>query len=108
MTFGQRIRQLRLSKGLSLRKLAPLVGVGFAYLCRVENERLNFGDYPSEALIHKLADVLDGDEDELLLLAQKVPPLIKKRLFERPEAFRQLAAMTDKELDKMLGVGTEG
>lgn len=102
MTFGQKIRQLRLGKGLSLRKLAPLVGVGFTYLSRVENERLNYGDYPSEALIHKLADVLGGDEDELLLLAHKVPPLIKKRLFERPEVFRQLATMSDRELDKML------
>jgi hypothetical protein len=63
---------------------------------------LNFGDYPSEALIHKLADVLDGDEDELLLLAHKVPPMIKKRLFERPEVFRQLATLSDMELDKML------
>ncbi len=102
MTFGQRVRELRLSKGLSLRKLAPMVGVGFTYLSRVENERLNYGDYPSEALIHKLADVLDGDEDELLMLAQKVPPTIKKRMMERPDVFRAVAKCDDQALDRLM------
>src|SRR6266436_1853344 len=71
--FGQRVRQLRLAKGLSLRDLAPKVGVGFTYLSKVETGRLDFGSYPSEALIHKLADALEADEDELLLLAEKIP-----------------------------------
>ena len=61
MTFGKRVRQLRHAQGWSLRDLAGKVGVGFTYLSRVENERLNFGDYPSDALIHRLADALDAD-----------------------------------------------
>ena len=64
MTFGERVRQFRHAKDWSLRDLASRVGVGFTYLSRVENERLNFGDYPSDALIHRLADALDADEDE--------------------------------------------
>ena len=51
-TFGQRIRELRQAKGWTLRELAPKVGVGFTYLSKVENSRLDFGEYPSEALIH--------------------------------------------------------
>ena len=38
-----------------MRDLAEKVDVGFTHLSRVENERLNFGDYPSDALIHRLA-----------------------------------------------------
>ena len=40
--FGDRIRELRKAKGYSLRQLAPLVGVGFSYLSKVERGRLDF------------------------------------------------------------------
>lgn len=103
MTFGERVRQLRHTKNLSLRKLAPKVGVGYAYLSRVETGKLNFGDYPSDALIHRLADELDGDEDELLLLAERIPEKIRLRVLQRPDAFRALASCTDKMLDEVLG-----
>ncbi len=43
-TFGQRIRELRKSKDYSLRKLAPLVGVGFTYLSKVERGKLHCDD----------------------------------------------------------------
>jgi ribosome-binding protein aMBF1 (putative translation factor) len=41
MKFGQRIRQLRQSKGWTLRDLAAKVEVGFTYLSKVENEKLD-------------------------------------------------------------------
>jgi transcriptional regulator with XRE-family HTH domain len=100
--FGQRVRQLRRAKGLSLRDLAPEVGVGFTYLSKVENGRLDFGDYPSEALIHRLAEALGADEDELLLLAEKVPEKIRRRVVERPEVFRKFATLDDTTLDGLL------
>ena len=84
MTFGQQVRELRTAKKLSLRALAPKVGVGFTYLSKVENGKLDFGDYPSETLIRKLAKALDADLDELFLLAQMVPDRIRKRVLERP------------------------
>lgn len=102
MTFGQRVRELRRAKKLSLRTLAPKVGVGFTYLSKVENCKLDFGDYPSEALIRKLAVALDADLDELFLLAEIVPDRIKKRVMERPDAFRRLAELKDRELDVVL------
>ena len=82
--------------------LAARIGVGFTYLSKVENERLDFADYPSDDLILRLAQALDADADELLILAQKIPPKIKKRVLERPDAFRQLAGLDDKELDSLL------
>lgn len=103
MTFGKRVRQLRHAKEWSLRDLAAKVDVGFTYLSRVENERLNFGDYPSEALIHRLADALEADEEELLILAKKVPDRIRKRVLQRPDVFGALAECDDKTLDKVLG-----
>src|SRR5262249_49697047 len=51
MTFGERLRQLRTEKGLTLRQMALKVGVGFTYLSRVETGRMTYGDYPSEELI---------------------------------------------------------
>lgn len=101
--FGQRVRELRLARGMSLRDLAPLVGVGYTYLSKVENGRLDFGDYPSDALIHRLADSLKADEDELLLLAERIPDDIKKRVLQRPDAFRMLARCDDATLDKVIG-----
>jgi len=102
MTFGERVRELRKAKGLTLRQLAPQVGVGFTYLSRVENGRLNYGDYPSESLIHKLAEALDANEDELLLLAEKIPERIRRRVIERPEAFRQFAELDDESMDRVV------
>jgi hypothetical protein len=43
-----------------------------------------------------------ADEDELLLLAQKVPDRIRKRVLERPDAFGKLAGLDDEALDRVL------
>ena len=102
MTFGMRVRHLRHAKGWSLRDLAAKVDVGFTYLSRVENERLNFGDYPSDALIHRLAEALEADEEELVILAKRVPERIRKRVIQRPDAFRAFANCDDKTLDKLM------
>lgn len=102
MRFGQRIRQLRKAKGYSLRRLADAVGVSFTYISKIENEKLDFGDYPGEDLIRKLAAALNVDADELLILAKKVPEGIKKRVIERPDAFRRFAQLDDETIDRLL------
>jgi transcriptional regulator with XRE-family HTH domain len=102
MIFGERIRELRKAKNLSQRGLADKVGVSFTYISKIENEKLDFGDYPSEDLIRKLAKSLGVDADELLLLAEKIPKQIKKRVMERPDAFRKFAQLDDNALDKLL------
>lgn len=102
MTFGERVRGLRKAKGLTLRALAGQVGVNFTYLSKIECGKLDFGDYPGEGLIVKLAKALEADEEELMLLAEKVPDSIRRRVIERPDAFRQLAKLDDKALDRVL------
>jgi transcriptional regulator with XRE-family HTH domain len=102
MRFGERVRQLRLAKNLTLRDLAARVQVGYSYLSRCETGTLAFADFPGEALILKLAAALDADADELLLLAQKIPPQIRERVLQRPDAFRKLARLDDDALDRVL------
>ena len=102
MKFGDKLRQIRHSRGLSQRVLAGKVGLNYTYLSKIENDRLDFSQFPSEATIRKLAQALETDEDELLLMAEKIPDAIRKRIVERPEAFRKLAALDDQALDQVL------
>jgi transcriptional regulator with XRE-family HTH domain len=102
MTFGERLRELRRAKNLSQRGLAEKVDINFTYLSKVESEKLDFAQYPSEELIRKLAKALDADVDELLLLAKKIPPDIRERVIERPDAFRKIASLDDETLDAVL------
>ena len=100
--FGDRVRQLRRAKGLGQRALAEMVGISFTYVSKIENEKLDFGDYPSEELILKMAAALGADEDELLILAKKIPERIRNRVLERPDAFRKIANLDDEALNRLL------
>lgn len=102
MTFGARLRELRKAKNLSQRALAENVGINFTYLSKVESEKLDFAQYPSEELIRRLAKALEADVDELLLLAKKIPSDIRERVIERPDAFRKIASLDDNALDEIL------
>lgn len=102
MRFGDRVRQLRKAKNLGQRALAKEIGVSHTYVSKIENEKLDFGDYPSEELIGKIAKALDADEYELLLLAEKIPEQIRKRVMEQPAAFRKIAQLDDETLQKLL------
>jgi DNA-binding XRE family transcriptional regulator len=73
MRFGEKVRALRKEKSLGQRALADVVGVSFTYISKIENHRLDFGDYPSEEVIKKLAAALDADPTDLLVLAEKSP-----------------------------------
>lgn len=102
MKFGERVRTLREACLLTQHILAERMGVSVSYISKVENERLHFGDYPSEKFIHRLAMELDADEDELLLLADKVPESMRQRIRERPDAFRAFAMLDDRSMDELL------
>jgi transcriptional regulator with XRE-family HTH domain len=93
VTFGKKIKELRIRARLSQRDLAERVakrlkdedrrGFDFTYLSKIENDRLEH--YPSASAILALAAVLNeelstlsgedlADSDELLALAGKPPP----------------------------------
>ena len=102
MNFGNRIRELRQGRDLTLRDLAKNVKVTFTYVSKIENGKLSFGEFPSDELIVKLASALDADADELLLLAEKIPEAIRRRVLERPDVFRKIATLDDKRLDAVM------
>ncbi len=102
MRFGDRVRMLRRIAQSDSTRASATDGSQQFRTSQVENERLHFGDYPSEKFIHKLAHELQADEDELLLLTERVPASLKKRIFERPEAFQQFAHLSDSEMDSLL------
>lgn len=102
MKFGERIRGLRRERKLDQRALAKTVGVSFTYISKIENEKLDFGDFPSEDLIRSLASALQADTDELLLLARKIPLRIRERVLQRPDVFRRLADLDDAALDSLM------
>lgn len=101
MKFGSKVRVTRLMRGMTQQELAKRMHVSVSYISKVENERLHFGDYPSEKFIHKLADELDADEDELLVLADKVPARLREKIRKRPELFRAIAGMDEFALDRL-------
>ena len=103
MNFGEYVKTLRNNCQLTQAQLAKRLDVSMSYISKVERGRLHFGDYPSEKFIHKLAEELDADEDELLMLADKVPLSIRRRIRERPEVFQVIAKMNDKQIDKLMG-----
>lgn len=72
MEFGKRVKELRLQKGLTLRKLAKSVKLNFTYLSKIENGKVEYT--PSADKIRAIANALHADEIELLKLANKVPP----------------------------------
>ena len=107
MGFGDRVRELRTQRGLSQRALGERVGVSFTSISKVENGKLGSGGYPSGALIRRLA-ALDAGGDELLVLAEKSPESVRRRFFERPDAFRQIARLGGKTLDRLLAPMGDG
>ena len=102
MQFGRRVRELREQQGWTQKELADRLDVSVSYISKVENERLHFGDYPSVKFVHKLADELDADEDELLLLSDRVPERIRKQIQARPELFEALVGCDNETLDWVL------
>ena len=102
MQLGQRVRELRDLQDFTQKDLAERIGVSVSYISKVENDNLHFGDHPSTKFIHKLADELDADEDELLLLSDRVPDALRQRICERPEVFNAVADLDDKAMDQLL------
>lgn len=101
MDFGERLRQLRLNKALSQRKLAKKVGIDFTYLSKIERGRMS---PPSQETILKLAGALDADPDELLVLADRVPDDVKDvvtKSAKLPAFLRELRDLNDDDIEAL-------
>jgi PAS domain S-box-containing protein len=107
MTFGQRIRELRRTKGLTQRDLAKKAGISYAYVSKLETGTMS---PPRHRVIQTLARILgatDRETDELFGLAGKIPQellgkvdaeTIKtlRSLGNAPEAGRRISARSRK------------
>ena len=86
ITFGERLRQLRLAAGITQQALATAIGVGFPYVSKLEKPG---GAMPGAELIAKIAAHLKLDEattTELFTLAEKIPPAVEQLIAKEPEA----------------------
>ncbi len=87
MEFGQILKELRSSRGLGIKSLAPDLGVTYSYLSKLENSQSR----PSDDFVGRVASYFAYDKDTLLLAASYVPPELMNILREHPdEAVRLL------------------
>ncbi len=102
MSFGERLRALRLERRLNQKELASAAGIDVTYLSKLENGRL---EPPAEDTIRRLARVLEVEPTELLLLAHKVPSDLKPIITATPMVPRFLRAarnLTDEEWEALI------
>lgn len=96
MTFGERIRELRKAKRMTLRDLAKKVDKDFTYLSKIENstpDDQGNPTVPSAKLIIALADALDTEADALLMLAMKIPSSVNE--WPREKGFQEFYRAMD-------------
>lgn len=71
--FGQKIRELRQEKGLTLAEVAELTGFTASSISQYEMERR---DNPSRATIERFAKALDTTPDYLMSAEKREPSVI--------------------------------
>ena len=81
MTFGNLLRKLRYQHNIGIKKLAAEINVDYAYLSRIENDKLK----PSERAIERISKYFNYSKDELMILGDKIPDDIKVILRDNPE-----------------------
>lgn len=91
MSFGRKLKSLRVSGGLTQRELAALLEMDAAYLSRIENDKPNHT--PEAATIGRVIKALNLERveaDRLFALAGKVPPDVLKKMLGKPELFERI------------------
>jgi len=78
-TVGEYIRRLRRCKGWTLLELARETGLSYSHLSRLENDK----NLPNPETVVTLARALDGDLDQMLLLAKCLPQALLDLLSPR-------------------------
>ncbi|MEB3205901.1 MAG: helix-turn-helix transcriptional regulator [Vampirovibrionales bacterium] len=105
--FGDYVRNKRMEKGVTLRKLADMLGVSATFLSKVERNELT---PPSLENIQKLAKLLDVPENILLSLAGKIENEMKEAVLDllhdkpnlTPAFFRKARQLSHDQLEQMI------
>lgn len=97
--FGSFLRNLRESKGLSLRKLAEAVDIEPSYISKVERDLVA---PPGETTIKKIAVVLEQNPDVMLAMSGKISSDLKQAIIKRPELFSRLIRLINDAPDDLV------
>jgi len=104
-SFGKRLRRVRLDHPdkLSIREVARRAGIDVSYLSRMEKGEV---PPPRTEVILRLAETLGvEDPDELLLLANKIPPdiqdIIRGHSEEIPSFLRTAKSLSQDEWKRL-------
>ena len=101
MTFGDRIKELREAKRISIRELARRTDVSAMHISNLEKGKIN----ASPELLVKIANELDADADELLHLADRVDPevidVIQSNHQAVPSFLRSAKDLSPEDWEKM-------
>lgn len=104
INFGQYLRGVREAKKISLRKFAEKVGKTPTYISKIERNEL--GTKPSEELVKRIAEELNLDFDDLIILAGRIPEEIPNIINERPQQMTALLRtaknLSNEELQKFM------
>lgn len=74
------IRSGRAAKAMTQRELGMAVGVGTGHISKIEAGK----ELPSDALLERIAHVLDLDADELIIAAGRVPARYMEAMQRKP------------------------
>src|SRR5579871_733470 len=85
-TFGQRVRDLRLGRSLSLRQAASALNISHPYLVQLEQDV----ETPSEELIRRISSFYGVDVDELLFNARKMGQTLQQVAASFPKQTAQV------------------
>jgi transcriptional regulator with XRE-family HTH domain len=81
MSLGQKIRETRLGRGLSLRKLAKLVEVSPSFISQVEQDKAS----PSIESLQKIGKILEVSSSFLLQEIESVEPVVIRQKSGKPK-----------------------
>ncbi len=96
-TFGQELRELRRSKGITQRGLAEKAGVDFSYISKIENDRL---PPPAADTTVKICNVLETPPDTLLVLSGKIPSELRDTIGSSPAAMQFVRSAQSMDLSE--------
>lgn len=101
MSLGEKIKELREEKHLSIRELGRRTDVSGMHISNIEKGKVN----ASSGLVTKIADALEANVDELLHLAERLDPevvnVIQKNPLAVPSFLRSAKDLSPKEWEKM-------
>ncbi len=80
MILGKQLRKLRREKGVGIKIMASEIAIDHSYLSKIENGYI----VPSAEVIGRMARYLNYNNDELMVLANRVPEDIKEILRTNP------------------------